>query len=247
VGIRRARGAFVLATNVDVILPDEIVRLMASRTLDPTRMYRLDRHDVPSDVPWPAPMDELLGWCASHVERVNRREGTFRVDDGLAPRTRPVPLWRRAWRAGRHVLSAVAPTTGSAVPSLHINACGDFTLLSRERWHALRGYPELEMFSFHLDSLLCFAAHAQGAAELFLDEPYRIYHVEHARGWSPEGEADMFARLRARGIPWLEHSAMTEMAAQICAGRAEAAFNGADWGFGQADLSETEPGRPPSS
>src|SRR6185503_19507238 len=38
--------------------------------------------------------------------------------------------------------------------SVHQNACGDFQLMAREHWFALRGYPELEVFSMSLDGLL---------------------------------------------------------------------------------------------
>ena len=53
------------------------------------------------------------------------------------------------------------PSFGFQLPmNLHTNACGDFTLLSAADWANLRGYSELEVFSMHLDSLLCHAAPA---------------------------------------------------------------------------------------
>src|SRR5262249_33856914 len=36
---------------------------------------------------------------------------------------------------------------------LHTNACGDFTLLSRENWFRFAGYPEWVMYSWHIDSV----------------------------------------------------------------------------------------------
>src|SRR5579864_2286230 len=45
-GIRRARGRFVLATNIDIIFSDELVRHIARRSLEENRTYRIDRHDV---------------------------------------------------------------------------------------------------------------------------------------------------------------------------------------------------------
>jgi hypothetical protein len=44
VGIRRARGRFVLATNIDVIFSNELVEHLASRSLTPGRLYRSSRH-----------------------------------------------------------------------------------------------------------------------------------------------------------------------------------------------------------
>src|SRR5262249_33730220 len=46
--------------------------------------------------------------------------------------------------------------------NLHVNACGDFQLMSREDWHALRGYPEFETFSMNIDGLFSYIADAAG-------------------------------------------------------------------------------------
>jgi len=80
---------------------------------------------------------------------------------------------------------------------LHTNGCGDFTLLSRDDWFALRGYPEFPIWPMHLDSLLCYAAHHAGIKEVVLREPMRIFHIEHrsGAGWTPEGEKERLARI----------------------------------------------------
>ena len=43
VGIRRARGEFVLATNIDVLFSDELMVRIAQRDLRADRLYRCDR------------------------------------------------------------------------------------------------------------------------------------------------------------------------------------------------------------
>src|SRR5262245_51828451 len=42
VGIRRARGRFVLATNIDVVLSTDLVEFLASRKLEHGVLYRVD-------------------------------------------------------------------------------------------------------------------------------------------------------------------------------------------------------------
>ncbi len=79
VGIRRARGEFVLATNIDILFSDELAEYLAARRLKRGRMYRIDRHDAMSDVPVDAPVEEQLAYCATHLIRINRREGSFNV------------------------------------------------------------------------------------------------------------------------------------------------------------------------
>ena len=77
VGIRRARGEFVLATNIDILFSDELMEFLAKRCLKPGRMYRADRYDAMSNVPPDAPIDEQLEYCRTHLLRMNLREGTF--------------------------------------------------------------------------------------------------------------------------------------------------------------------------
>jgi hypothetical protein len=446
VGIRRARGNFVLATNIDIIFSDELVRHLADRCLDPNRMYRIDRHDVMSDVPADGTVDEQLAYCGSHLIRVNAREGTFDLtpdglralslediadsDSGISfgsgwhsveryspqqvfrwigndaevmvrvpsagsssltfdlesgPGAGAQPLWLQAvtgdgrvitekevgsrttlevelsfgadivrsfrlhvlgggrplaydpralnlrvfrceWmpsaqialnRAGRssrnrpsakigywagaksvwtqlmHLLTrlgdeeppvtftvSVSPnfrrwarfyigvggltglltgrirayrarpqlkrpdTVSTSGPVfLHTNACGDFTMMAREHWLDLRGYPEFDMYSFNIDSVLCYAAHHAGVREEVLTDPLRIYHIEHGTGsgWTPEGQARLFDRLRAKGISWLEYRDLVTWAEHMCRFDSPMIFNRENWGLMELELPEMAP------
>jgi len=464
VGIRRSRGRFVLATNIDILFSTELAGFLAKQVLKPDCMYRIDRHDVMSDVPARAPLDEQLAYCQTHLLRINSREGTFPVspdgtrvlspDDVVPPgvgvffgrgwfpveryhdqepfrwaqeraelllpgaphptavllvdlepgpgtggapldleiltgdncslahllvdrRSRlrlplPTPLPDRLWfcahnagmisgrdprklsmrafqcawdpqgkstlagrpysatlkptprkerlrlawgalqlfirklatggplvpltvpvsprlrrlllgyvewggftgmirrgvpylmgrafrrnarRGGRdtravgsgpRVISADGANSGSKEASaselalLHTNACGDFTLLAREHWFDLRGYPEFDLFSMNLDSVLCFAAHHGGAREEMLAEPMRIYHIEHGSGsgWTPEGQAKLFERLAVKGLPFIDNELVLTWAAQMRSLNAPMIFNHEDWGLAGSDLEE---------
>ncbi len=79
VGIRRARGRFVLATNIDILFSNELAAFLGAQQLQANRLYRVDRFDAMSDVPPGVPLDEQLAYCSTHLIRVNRREGTFEV------------------------------------------------------------------------------------------------------------------------------------------------------------------------
>jgi hypothetical protein len=79
VGIRRARGQFVLSTNIDVLLSNELVNHIAAGKLESHTLYRIDRCDVDADVPIDAPLDEMLRYCRSHQLRRHTRRGTFPV------------------------------------------------------------------------------------------------------------------------------------------------------------------------
>jgi len=124
---------------------------------------------------------------------------------------------------------------------LHTNGCGDFTLMAREHWLDLRGYPEFDMFSMHLDSVLCCAAHHAGFREEILREPLRIYHIEHltGSGWTPEGQDKLFASVTARGIPIINYHEVVRWAAQMRRFNRPMIFNLDNWGLADAQLEES--------
>jgi hypothetical protein len=480
VGIRRARGQFVLATNVDIIFSDELVDFLAERKLEPGRMYRIDRHDVMAEVPVDG-IEEQLAYCRTHLIRINAREGTFNltpqgcrapsasdiaaIDSGITfgpgwfpvergstlenfrwattcaelqlappfPRarhlrldiepgpgagssplevllmsatgeqlaratvygrsvlrvpvegiageapvvvrscvlnggrsipldtrilefrvfrcdwdsetqgepitlrqqpkiqtqdceesigqpsipagraSRPLSLWERFQRflamaahgedpilvpvavspsvkralkfyvdnggitgllrrvinprkiepastpiaatpadeissdPPQTPLQMVAATPADEIPAepqqaqLHTNGCGDFTLMARENWLDLRGYPEFDTFSMHLDSVFCFSAHYGGIVEELLEEPMRIYHIEHGHGsgWTPEGQAKLFARIAERGLSMIENPEVIGWAKQMQKLRRPMIFNLENWGLADFNLTET--------
>ena len=46
VALRRARGQWLLITNADILLGDDLFAFIAERTLDTGSFYRIDRHDL---------------------------------------------------------------------------------------------------------------------------------------------------------------------------------------------------------
>ena len=124
---------------------------------------------------------------------------------------------------------------------LHTNACGDFTLMARQHWFDLRGYPEFDLFSMNLDSVFCATAHHGGAPEEMLEEPMRIYHIEHGSGsgWTPEGQAKLFERIAAKGLSFVDNEEVLMWTAQMYGLNAPMIFNHEDWGLEGFDLKET--------
>lgn len=238
VGIRRSRAPFVAATNIDILFNDEVLRAMCG-PLRSDRCYRIDRHDIPSDLPQGVPIEEQLRWCHSHVLRVNRGDGIIDMKTGvLNPFFNRSPKW---WLADRlqdwGVIPAVFPTR------LHTNACGDFTLLARQAWDRVGAYAEWELYSFHIDSLLVHAAHHAGIRQHILRDPARIYHIEHSvgSGWSPQGNQALRARLGRAGVPILSDGEFHNLACEMRATRQATVFNSKPWGLPDDELAETSP------
>jgi hypothetical protein len=138
-----------------------------------------------------------------------------------------------------------APTSGAdRIPNaayLNTSACGDFTLLSREDWFALRAYPEFPIWPMHIDALFCYAAHHAGIGEAVLPEPMRIYHTEHlsAAGWTPEGEAERAARIEAKGVTEIPWATWMEWIDRMRRFNAPMIFTLRNWGLADMTLPET--------
>src|SRR5579863_7480707 len=159
------------------------------------------------------------GWAKSNTPADLAAGAHGDLEVGLAP-----------WAAPHSDLQTTAPVY------LHTNGCGDFTLMAREHWFDLRGYPEFDLFSMNIDSVLCYAAHHAGFREEILQDPMRIYHIEHqtGSGWTPEGQAHLFARLAAKGLSFIDYQEVIGWAAQMRRLNAPMIFNRENWGL--ADL-----------
>jgi hypothetical protein len=97
----------------------------------------------------------------------------------------------------------------------------------------------------NLDSLFCYMAHYGGAREEILEDPIRIYHIEHGSGsgWTPEGEERLFGRLAEKGVSWLPYRDVLSCAAMMARYRTTLIFNRENWGLGDVNLVEARPCR----
>ncbi|MGE5295068.1 MAG: glycosyltransferase, partial [Solirubrobacterales bacterium] len=225
VGIRRARGRFVLATNVDIVFSDALFSRLAEQNLESGCFYRSVRYDVDNRLTAEMPLDAVLTYCRSNVIRKNVRDYSLNVRDG-----------------SKHVVFSRTKTAAQlGYPKLFTNACGDFTLLSKQDWEHLRGYAELDTFSMHLDSLFLFAAHYGGLKEIVFSEDLTHYHIEHGEGWTPESHKDktLDNRLDALQIPQIERRGLADRVRRMSRGEDPVVSNNPQWGVADVSLSET--------
>ena len=79
----------------------------------------------------------------------------------------------------RHVRQQQSPQW--KIRDLHTNGCGDFTLLSTERWHLMRGYPEdTTVLGLDADSIALHAAAGYGAREVCWPDECAVYKIVQA-------------------------------------------------------------------
>jgi hypothetical protein len=234
VGIRRAAADFVLCTNIDILLSDELFQSF-DRDLTPNTLYRADRLDIEADLnhnPLPSPAEcRALPWLRAH-----RKDGTHYPDGKREP-------WYEAARArvNRAIWEAMH---GGPLPDLFTWGCGDFTLAPKDLWLGIGGYPEWTMYSFHLDSLALVLAYRAGAEMVTFAPPKVIYHLEHGAGsgWTPEGARRLFVRLEAAGVPYLRGEDYDRVAREIMRkGPGFHPLTHPEWGLASADLRVTTP------
>lgn len=250
VGIRRAKGNFILATNIDILFSDELIRFIALQRLDTRKQYRVDRYDIQSGLSSEAPLDETLDYAWNNPIRTHRRYHPEKLvrhlygEELFKKVCIPDPEFREKIEGvavvQEHDVWQVRPDPFVNMSHLHTNACGDFTLLSREGWEAIRGYSEFASYSFNIDSMALIAAHYAGYEEVSLLPPCVCFHIEHGlgSGWTPEGEKQLFNRLRVGGILNPEWPVLTPLVDEMQARSKSLDFNHAGWGMADFDLPE---------
>ncbi len=259
VGIRRARGDFILATNIDLLFSDELMAYFSTDTLSRGEFYRADRYDVRSDVPLEASTEEQLEFCRNHVIRIYERDGIrglvtqeYKATDitlmallkslgsTIQSRERRKIFFQPQWYRNKFaVLRRLLFAWRYKHTPLHLAACGDFQLMAREHWTELRSYPEFEMYSFHIDSLFSYMAHYSSLKEHVLDAP--IYHIDHSGGWTLEVEKNKTLEryLSKVSVPQLSYEELTQMVTEMRRKNCPSIFNSEKWGLGDEDLLET--------
>jgi len=281
VGIRRTLGDYVIATNIDIIFSDALFKWLRSGAMLEGVLYRSDRWDIPNEIQLEPDLDRLLQRARDEAVRHNledgtyvRRDGAFRnisgprfdgtfyqplerlltglkgslADDDPVPRDKILPALNR-------ILSTDLPRLRREflIPTLHTNACGDFTMMARRDWFALRGYPEWNIFSWHIDSIIVYQAHYYGLPIETLGAAAVHYHIEHdyGSGWTPEGAGSLWARLSERGIPFISYQRFNELVFEMQDSAEQGVlklYNDPDWGFDGRDLecqTTVEVGNPP--
>lgn len=250
VGIRRAEGRFIVATNIDIIFSDELMQFIGRQNLDPARLYRVDRYDIKADMPDDLDHAEILDYAWENPIRSNRRLGPDKFLKELYP-SGPTqkcciptleakaknPQFRFKEEEGTWMVS---PEPNVNMDHIHTNACGDFTLLSREGWAAIAGYAEFAGYSFNIDSVGVLAAHYGGFEEISLLPPCVCFHIEHSlgSGWTPEGEKKLFSRLKKAEVISPEWPALELLVDEFRSLPAPLSINDDQWGLADFNLPE---------
>jgi hypothetical protein len=165
VGVKHATGDYVVVSSRDSLFNSELMGFLASGKLERRTVYRVDRRDVKQLEKYPDSVSELLQYCSENTLRVN----------GIWDAYLPGKTWARP------AVSFVMRALFFPYQVPHTNACGDFTMMHRDDWRRIRGYPQVISAGLHLDSFAVYSAIFSGVRQVILRDPMRLYHVDHPR------------------------------------------------------------------
>lgn len=215
VGLRRARGEFLLSTNPDIILGSQVHEYLSQRKLCKLNFYRADRLDLPASPAAPNTPDELMRWCEKHWDISVTRWG--RIPRAETPQVylRTMTLMLRAylWLAIRG--------EGRTLP--HLGAAGDFMLMHESAWRSLHGFKEAAV-NLHIDSLMVLAALSFGLDQATPRGGWAVFHQYHS--------------MARAGRPEISHRVVFEPAFAALRDGSAYIGNGEYWGLPDAPITE---------
>ncbi len=235
VGIRRAKGEYVLVTNPDVLFSEELIAYLASEKLCKKRFYRINRFDFRGSISMEATSRAILRFAKSHVYRINIREDRriglcIHIDWLRRWYYLLSGKWPGSYGGYRHSKTNKEPViplnddTG-IYGGVYTNASGDFLLASLESFKQIRGFPEFSDTFTHLDGYGCHQLKALGLEQAVFVPPCMILHADHHR-------EEQKSRPKVSSNEW-ENDLQ-----KIRAGLLGPAINDENWGLADEELPE---------
>ena len=175
VGVKRAKGEYILTTNPDTLFNHNLMEFLAAQNLHKDSFYRIDRYDVKKPVPY-STTDNKLDYCMKNVIKVNGYYWSS-FNPGTSGK-----YWRCKQLKAFALYSIKRASLFPFVPP-HVNASGDFLLMHRSQWDKIRGFPEFETQGkpHHIDNLIIRNVLFSGLKQVILKDPLRLYHIDHGR------------------------------------------------------------------
>jgi hypothetical protein len=230
VGIRRAYADFVLCTNIDILFSDACFQFLAKGNYEKQVFYRNSRCDVPNTVMDITEHEKQLEFCRKNIIKRIGGKNYIRY-----MRLVPVMLFsfRNIMKIADNIWRAIELgifDNNRDMYGIDTEACGDFTLMSKEDWLLIEGYPELDLYSIHIDSMALLAASAMGLKQILLSKEECIYHIHHKEGWeSFEKPIDVIRFMEKR--PGLDWHFVFEAGKYLYKNRQTWQLNKKDWGY----------------
>ncbi len=238
VGIRRASADFVLCTNVDLLFSDELFERLSKRNLQHGNFYRANRCDIPNTIQETWTIDEQLKFCKANIKLRNGKNADYSNFADTQGFLFKYPVFIPLLKVLSKVKASYAKSSLDKLNTLDFDACGDFTLMSKQNWIDLQGYPELEIYSIHIDSMGIIAASAFGLKQVIFSGEECSYHIEHSGGWEFKNPIDRIHFYIK--FPMMDWWTVRQAGLYMIENKAKWNLNKEDWGFNNLTLEEIQ-------
>ena len=238
VGIRRAKAEFILCTNVDLLFSDQLFERFIKRDLKKGKFYRANRCDIPNDIDENLDVELQLQFCKDNIQKRLGRYPEFPIFDRNYGLFIKYKIFSPLLPILSNIKKKMMGEEKALFHALDFDACGDFTMMSREDWEKIDGYVELEMYSLHIDSMGLFSAAAKGIEQEIFPMDACTYHIAHTGGWEFADPIEKLAFFSKK--PSLEWWAVWQAGLKIVREKSNFNFNSENWGLNNVDLKEIE-------
>lgn len=234
VGIRRAKGHYILSMNPDILIDEKIFNQL--KKLDSGNYYRVNRCDYHNHL-----MNrEKIRLFDSLKNQINMvwYKGRKKQTESLTMFSYCF-LWllrtiENHWKKNTVHFSKIISLFKMTVYyhnvefKYHCNASGDFMLMSRENWLKIKGYKENSNISLHTDSLFVIQAAMSGIKEKVFFHP--VYHKEHERRYDADKENN------EQRVKYIDYQ---REAQRMLKQKKPIIYNDDNWGLFNFDIPET--------
>lgn len=239
VGIRRAKGEYILCTNIDLLFSDELFQFLSNKNLNPHKFYRANRIDVSKDLMNENSFDKQIAFAKQHIiNRIGKTKGHEYIIK--------MPLFLFGFKRTTQFINFIYKTLIHLFYSkvniqlwlLDTGACGDFTLMHKDAWNNIEGYPELDLYSIHIDSMGIISALALGYEQEILPPEMCSYHIYHEDGWESFKNSPIDLIRFTEKRPGLDWVSVYDAGKWIIENKQTWKLNKEDWGFNKLDFTE---------
>ena len=234
VGIRRASGKFVLATNIDVIINQNLYQFISKKKLKEKTIYRCDRHCIQYNYSGNIEdnhLDQFTNFIDKKYYSIDvKTNEKYYVYSSLPKQLKNFFNIFRIKKNEKKLIQKINIKNFKSIlkiiifylknlkffkEKLFTNACGDFTLLDKVSWIDIKGYCELPIYSWHLDSLFLWEAKFKKFKFYDFENKYYIYHINHNFSGVISQKEKMFENLKNNKIPYLTNEEFLDIAIKL--------------------------------
>ncbi len=235
VGIRRAKSENILCTNVDILFTKEVFEWLKKNGIKKGNFYRTNRCDIPAEVLKIGNYEERINFAKKNIiKRLGKSTNheALHLPDFFYISTKFAALLNfiiiNVWKIYRK----------QSYPyfTLDFEACGDFTLMTKEDWLDIEGYAELDMYSIHIDSMALWSCAAKGKKQIILPKKCSVYHIDHKNGWESINPIETIKFLKSK--PCLDYSLVERGGHYLLKNKQNWGLNTPNWGFADEDFEE---------